>query len=158
MKLKQLETHLQQVDAFEEPKILLEQYPTRPHIAACMLHTMDARYGDLQGKLVADLGCGCGVLSIGAAMLEAGWVPVNKNDICGTLDIVFPLIDQVTYMCVVYFKKHFCLPWEDTACVLTKLNQSQPSKAPFTPGCREAIYVHCYFLAQGQCNDQPCQD
>ncbi|XP_071803241.1 rRNA N(6)-adenosine-methyltransferase METTL5-like [Asterias amurensis] len=87
MKLKQLETHLQQVDAFEEPKILLEQYPTRPHIAACMLHTMDARYGDLQGKLVADLGCGCGVLSIGAAMLEAGFcigfdVDEDALDIC----------------------------------------------------------------------------
>ncbi|XP_038044791.1 rRNA N6-adenosine-methyltransferase METTL5-like isoform X2 [Patiria miniata] len=74
MKLKQLESNLQQVDVFEMPKILLEQYPTRPHIAACMLHTMEARYGDLQGKLVADLGCGCGVLSIGAAMLQAGLV------------------------------------------------------------------------------------
>lgn len=52
MKLKELESCLQQVDAFEEPKILLEQYPTSPHIA--------------------DLGCGCGVLSIGAAMLDAG--------------------------------------------------------------------------------------
>jgi len=40
MKLKQLEQHLQEVDEFEEPKILLEQYPTRPHIAACMIHTM----------------------------------------------------------------------------------------------------------------------
>ena len=32
MKLKELETHLQQVEVFEKPKILLEQYPTRPHI------------------------------------------------------------------------------------------------------------------------------
>ena len=34
------EGHLQQVEGFAEPKILLEQYPTRPHIAAPMIHTM----------------------------------------------------------------------------------------------------------------------
>lgn len=33
MKLKELESCLQQVDVFEEPKVFLEQYPTRPHIA-----------------------------------------------------------------------------------------------------------------------------
>ncbi|XP_071947005.1 rRNA N(6)-adenosine-methyltransferase METTL5-like [Antedon mediterranea] len=72
MKLKELEGYLQDVDVFDDPKILLEQYPTTPHIAARMLHTIDTRYDDISGKLVADLGCGCGVLSIGAAMLQAG--------------------------------------------------------------------------------------
>ena len=72
MKLRELESHLEEVDAFEQPKILLEQYPTRAHIAACMLHTMQSSYGDLEDKLIADLGCGCGVLSIGAVMLGAG--------------------------------------------------------------------------------------
>lgn len=33
LKLKELESRLQQVDGFEKPKVLLEQYPTRPHIA-----------------------------------------------------------------------------------------------------------------------------
>lgn len=33
LKLKELESCLQQVDTFENPKLLLEQYPTRPHIA-----------------------------------------------------------------------------------------------------------------------------
>lgn len=33
IKLKQLESYLESVDDFEEPKILLEQYATRPHIA-----------------------------------------------------------------------------------------------------------------------------
>jgi hypothetical protein len=40
MKLKKLESLLQDVAEFGQPKILLEQYPTRPHIAACMLHTI----------------------------------------------------------------------------------------------------------------------
>ncbi|XP_068101678.1 rRNA N6-adenosine-methyltransferase METTL5 [Hyperolius riggenbachi] len=72
MKLKELESRLQQVDVFEKPKLLLEQYPTRPHIAACMLYTIHNTFGDIEDKVVADLGCGCGVLSIGAAMLGAG--------------------------------------------------------------------------------------
>ncbi|KAM4626259.1 rRNA N(6)-adenosine-methyltransferase METTL5 isoform 1-T3 [Discoglossus pictus] len=72
MKLKELESCLQQVDAFENPKLLLEQYPTRPHIAACMLYTIHNTFGDIEDKVVADLGCGCGVLSIGASMLGAG--------------------------------------------------------------------------------------
>ncbi|KAK2151435.1 hypothetical protein LSH36_363g02073 [Paralvinella palmiformis] len=37
-----------------------------------MLHTIQSCYGDIEDKLVADLGCGCGVLSIGAAMLGCG--------------------------------------------------------------------------------------
>jgi len=74
MKLKHLEQNLQQVEGFDEPKILLEQYATRPHIAACMLHTISATFGDLEDKLVADLGCGCGVLSVGSVMLGAGAV------------------------------------------------------------------------------------
>jgi predicted RNA methylase len=71
MKLRELECHLQQVDVFDNPKVLLEQYPTRPHIAACMLHTMQSTFNDLDDKLVGDLGCGCGVLAIGAVMLGA---------------------------------------------------------------------------------------
>jgi len=74
MKLKELESHLQQVEEFDVPNILLEQYPTRPHIAACMLHTMAASFGDIEGRTVADLGCGCGVLSLGSVMLGADFV------------------------------------------------------------------------------------
>ena len=74
MKLRQLESHLEDVDAFEKPKVLLEQYPTRAHIAACMIHTIQSSYDGIEDKLVADLGVGCGVLSIGACMLGAGHV------------------------------------------------------------------------------------
>uniref|UniRef100_A0A7N4UZC8 Methyltransferase-like protein 5 n=1 Tax=Sarcophilus harrisii TaxID=9305 RepID=A0A7N4UZC8_SARHA len=72
MKRKELESFLQQVDGFEKPKLLLEQYPTRPHIAACMLYTIHNTYDDIENKVVGDLGCGCGMLSIGTAMLGAG--------------------------------------------------------------------------------------
>ena len=71
MKLKELESALQQVDSFENPKVALEQYATTPHIASHMLYTIDKTFDDLCQKVVADFGCGCGVLSIGAAMLES---------------------------------------------------------------------------------------
>lgn len=74
MKRKELEQHLQDLDGFSQPKILLEQYETRAHIASCMLHTMESSFGDLSGKTVLDLGCGCAVLGIGATLLGASYV------------------------------------------------------------------------------------
>jgi len=74
MKLRQLETYLEDVEAFEKPKVLLEQYPTRAHIAACMIHTIQSSYDGIRDRRVADLGVGCGVLSLGAAMMGAGHV------------------------------------------------------------------------------------
>lgn len=71
MKLKALEQYLGQLDGFENPKVKLEQYETLPHIAARVLHTIQATYGDIEEKIIADLGCGTGSLSIGAALLGA---------------------------------------------------------------------------------------
>lgn len=71
MKLKQLEQYLQDVEQFECPKIKLEQYATSPHIAARMLHTAQSSFGDIEGKIIGDLGCGCGTLSLGSILLGA---------------------------------------------------------------------------------------
>eukprot|EP01147_Barroeca_monosierra_P003832 gene3832-6342_t len=74
MRLKELEGYLQRVRPFKDPKILLEQYPTSPHIASHLLYTMESTYADIDGKVVCDLGVGCGILAIGCAMLGAGLV------------------------------------------------------------------------------------
>ncbi|XP_047497296.1 rRNA N6-adenosine-methyltransferase METTL5-like [Penaeus chinensis] len=71
MKLKELESWLQDITGFENPKVKLEQYETPAHIAARMVHTMESSFGDLQGKVVADLGCGCGMLAVGTVMMGA---------------------------------------------------------------------------------------
>ena len=68
MRLKELEGHIYDLNGFENPKIRLEQYETPAHIAARMIHTINESYGDFQEKVVADLGCGCGNLTIGAAL------------------------------------------------------------------------------------------
>ncbi|XP_012277738.1 methyltransferase-like protein 5 [Orussus abietinus] len=74
LRLRELEQYLQQLDAFEKPKILLEQYPTSAHIGAQILYAAQFQYADIENKTVADLGAGCGVLSLGSQMLGASHV------------------------------------------------------------------------------------
>eukprot|EP00755_Sulcionema_specki_P002896 Sspe_Gene.119370::Locus_115121_Transcript_1_1_Confidence_1.000_Length_823::g.119370::m.119370 len=74
MKDWELEQALQDVQLFAKPKIELEQYATPPELAKHMLMTAERTYGDIEGKCVLDLGCGTGMLGIGAGLLEAGSV------------------------------------------------------------------------------------
>ena len=81
MKLKELEAILQQVNGFDNPKCKYEQYSTQWHLASRIIYTMESSFGDIHDKTIADLGCGCGMLSIGAACF-------NPNYIC-SFDIDF---------------------------------------------------------------------
>ncbi|KZC12793.1 PREDICTED: methyltransferase-like protein 5 [Dufourea novaeangliae] len=74
IQLRELEEYLQQLDGFEKPKVLLEQYCTSAHIASRMLYTAQTQFHDIEGHAIADLGSGCGVLSLGAQMLGASHV------------------------------------------------------------------------------------
>ncbi len=70
MKLKNLEMMLQRLAGFVRPRAALEQYQTPAPLAARLLfHAL--MKGDIEGKRVCDLGCGTGVLAIGAALLGA---------------------------------------------------------------------------------------
>ncbi|MCZ9312353.1 MAG: METTL5 family protein [Methanocorpusculum sp.] len=70
MKLRQLEMQLQKVRGFSRPSADAEQYMTPAPLAARMLFHA-AMNGDIAGARVCDLGCGTGMLSIGAALLGA---------------------------------------------------------------------------------------
>lgn len=70
MKKKQLEIFLQQTPKFINPKENLEQYQTPAVIAADLLF-FAYQHHDIQNKIVVDLGCGTGILSFGAAVLNA---------------------------------------------------------------------------------------
>ncbi|MFY9750569.1 MAG: METTL5 family protein [Methanoregula sp.] len=70
MKLRQLEMALQRCAGFEKPRAAWEQYQTPAPLAARLLYDAFVR-GDIAGKTVTDLGCGTGILAIGAALLGA---------------------------------------------------------------------------------------
>ncbi|KAK8969929.1 hypothetical protein KSP40_PGU014462 [Platanthera guangdongensis] len=74
MKLKQLEGLLGSIQQFPNPKLELEQYPTGPHIASRLVYTAENTFGDVNGKVVADFGCGCGTLGIAGALMDADYI------------------------------------------------------------------------------------
>ena len=70
--LQELASALSQLDyTFDEPRLELEQYHTPPDVAARFLWTIR---DDIVGKECADLGCGQGILGIGASILGASRV------------------------------------------------------------------------------------
>jgi putative methylase len=73
MKLKQLEMALQRLAGFSRPQAALEQYQTPAPLAARLLYHALMK-GDIEGKTVCDLGCGTGILAIGASLLGAASV------------------------------------------------------------------------------------
>ncbi|MDI9617090.1 MAG: METTL5 family protein [Methanothrix sp.] len=68
MRKRQLEILLQRVRGFPSPSAAMEQYMTPPSLASDLLHIAHMRDELSQ---VLDLGCGTGILAIGAALLGA---------------------------------------------------------------------------------------
>lgn len=75
----QLKKELSKVSNFEEPRIGLEQYLTPPALAADVVFTAYMQE-DIEGKKVADLGTGTGILAIGAALAGAEKVKAFEKD------------------------------------------------------------------------------
>ncbi|MCX9013188.1 MAG: METTL5 family protein [Candidatus Methanoperedens sp.] len=69
MKQRHLEIMLEQVEGFRSPEASKEQYATPATVASELLHFAYMR-GDLAGS-VYDLGCGSGIMAIGAKLLGA---------------------------------------------------------------------------------------
>jgi len=64
---RRLAQELAVVAGFEDPRAPLEQYHTPPDLAAHIVHVADLQ-GDIEGETVVDLGCGTGMLALGAAL------------------------------------------------------------------------------------------
>ncbi len=69
-KKRHLEMILQKIPPHKSPKVHLEQYSTPAKIAADILWNAYS-LGDIEDKKIVDLGCGTGILAIGAALLGA---------------------------------------------------------------------------------------
>jgi predicted RNA methylase len=71
MKLRNLQSLLQDVSTFSSPKVELEQYPTSPELAAHIMFAAQSGFDDIEGARIIDLGVGCGMLTIAAGILGA---------------------------------------------------------------------------------------
>jgi len=67
---KHLAILLSKLMGFPDPKPELEQYRTPGNVASELLW-LASSLGDIQGRIVADLGAGSGILSIGSCLLGA---------------------------------------------------------------------------------------
>lgn len=70
---------LSKLEGFKQPKVMVEQYATDSEVAAEFLW-FAAMKGDLKGKVSVDLGCGTGILGIGALLLGAEKVYFVDSD------------------------------------------------------------------------------
>ena len=74
-----LAIELSKIPKFNDPKIKLEQYLTDSEIAAEILWHAYLE-GDIDGKIIADLGAGTGIFSVGCVLLDAKKVYVVEKD------------------------------------------------------------------------------
>lgn len=70
---------LSRLEQFSSPKLLAEQYTTDSETAAGTLW-LACMNGDIKGKVIADFGCGTGILGIGCLLLGAKKVYFVDND------------------------------------------------------------------------------
>jgi len=100
MKKRTLEIMLSSVEAPENPSAPLEQYSTPSNIAADILYFAYSM-GDIEGKKIADLGCGGGIFSIGASLLGADsviGVDADENSLKKARENVGRFPDLLSYM------------------------------------------------------------
>ncbi|MBN1329931.1 MAG: 50S ribosomal protein L11 methyltransferase [Candidatus Heimdallarchaeota archaeon] len=105
IKRKDLEIFLEQLEKVSEPKIKFEQYASPPRVAANLLWIAGFDHDDIFNKNILDLGCGSGILAIGAAFFGARSATGIDID-CDSLKVakknakMFELEEKCTWLCM----------------------------------------------------------
>jgi predicted RNA methylase len=103
IKRKNLVALLEAVPAFKTPDYELEQYKTGADLAASIAFAIENSFGDINNHIVADLGCGTGILSAACAALGAAYIvavdidPSALEQAAAALDEM-GLIDNVDFI------------------------------------------------------------
>ncbi len=82
MKKRHLAILLSQLSPIPTPKLRWEEYTLDPEAASNMIYVASWINGDIKDKIVIDLGCGSGVLAIGAMLSgarEAVGIDINRE-------------------------------------------------------------------------------
>ncbi|MDA0715216.1 MAG: methyltransferase [archaeon] len=80
MKTKHLAMHLSSLEQHPQLSVALEQYQTEGALAARWLTVIEQQY-QIDDVIVADLGCGNGILGIGCLLLGAEHVTFIESDV-----------------------------------------------------------------------------
>uniref|UniRef100_A0A915PPC8 Methyltransferase-like protein 5 n=1 Tax=Setaria digitata TaxID=48799 RepID=A0A915PPC8_9BILA len=104
MRKKHFEWFLSQIETFRNLNVQLEQYSTNVELAEAILNAI-AENGCLEGCTVADLGCGPGILLLGAVKLGASYglgVEIDEEavDICQRNIVRCELKNSVDVICL----------------------------------------------------------
>ncbi len=84
MRKRQLELALSRLRHSPSPILSLEAYDLDPKAATELLYIAEEKYHDIADRSVVDLGCGSGILTIGAALLgckDVLGIDINKESV-----------------------------------------------------------------------------
>jgi putative methylase len=116
---RELAIFLSKLKVFEKPKVHLEQYPSDSNVAASLLWHLAMTNAELDELSVVDLGCGTGILGIGALVLGANFVEFIDVD-----PSVYPILKSNISFAEDYFDVSFDGKWSFSNCNIYNCDRS----------------------------------
>ncbi len=77
---RHLEIFVSRIPPIPDPRPELEQYASPPHLVSRILWVAEGVFGDVSGRVIADLGAGTGRLGLAAAYMGAEYVVMLELD------------------------------------------------------------------------------
>ena len=108
---RELAIFLSKLKVFSKPKPNLEQYPSDSNVAASLLWHMALSQDDLESKKIIDLGCGTGILGIGALVLGVKFVEFIDID-----PSIYVILKENILFAEEYFGVSFEEKWSFSNC------------------------------------------